>query len=553
MKELSVDEIREILEKPAAERSDAEKLQIGFTLLGWQRRKDFPPPHGSIREFATKEFPRSRPSKDPRTGERPRDVSYPTLIRWVKVAEMLSELRDRCPLWELSKLVELLGFSEPEQRERYLSLHTDAEFAEMDVRELRTSIRRFRGGASRVAAEQLASITAQAVERHLLDEHREWLDLVRVERGDEHEGSVYGVNVDFSDADAVKAATFAVTSIAMLENSRSKWQQTPKPRHHAREWSDVFLAESLIREDEVTDEQVVLAWTDAEEFVMRKAGTRFVMTRNVRRKPLSDWVCEPETRIGELACLVDTRSGSRNDLDAIIRPTPWEGNLTVQLPADHGPRLYEWSSPAVGTPLLWRVNAEGVDGAAAIALGLLQTLAEANPDMGFTTTCSHGVHVPGLMLDWLASLRNIWVQHVFCGKLDEPGKKENDRRFKQLSRFRDHGVPTVALIVTGAEWQNSLLRKRAAHLLDDGDSAPRGVIVERPYPTPDALRADGRRSRRSVPASQDALIEADQPASSDATLPICRRGTSCSGCETLCGYHLLRRLGKLSFSRLPLT
>jgi hypothetical protein len=550
MRELSVEEIREILRKPADERPKGHELEIGFTLLHWQKDKAYPPPFRSLRHFAL-----SGLGHDRLLDAGPRDVSYPTLVRWVNVAKMLSDLDAKYQDWDLSKLVELLTLSHPDQRKRYLSQSDkDGRLQKMKVRELRDSIREFHERASQVVAEQLVDVSDRVVQRRLLREHRGWLDLVRVVRGDQERQGIYGLDINLSHSDAAAAAEFAASTLSRLEPARSKWRQVPKLLRYQRagELSDVDRTEM---EKGATKGQIVLAWGAEDEFRQWTAGSGDPpMTRSVRRVAIGDWASlKPDSPIGQIGYLVDTRSGSRKELDAVIRPTPWVGNLTVQLPSYHGPRLYEHASPEAGTPLLWEISPDGPDGSAAIALGLLQTLAEANPEMGFTATCSHRVHVSDTMLDWLARLGNAWVQHVFCGEFGKPDEGENLHRFEQLRRFRDFGVPTVALIVTRGDWPNSLLRKQAAHLLVEVDDVRKGIIIERPRSSPDAPRADGRKSRRSVPASQDAPIEADQPASSEATLPICRRGTSCSGCETLCGYHLLRRLGKLSFSRLPLT
>lgn len=550
MRELSVDEIRETLRKPADERPKGHELDIGFTLLRWQENKAYPPPYRSLRHFALSGLGHDRLLE---TG--PRDVSYPTLVRWVNVAKMLSSLDRKYQDWDLSKLVEFLTLPHPDQRKRYLSQYDKGgRLEKMKVRELRDSVREFHERASRVVAEQLVDVTDRVVQRRLLREHRGWLDVVRVVRGDQERQAIYGIDINLSHADAAAAAEFAASTMSRLEPARSKWRQVPKLLRYQRagELSDVHRADI---EKGATEGQTVLAWGDGDEFRQWNAGSDAPsITRSVRRVGVGDWASlKSDSPIGQIQYLVDTRSGSRGELEAISRPTPWVGNLTVQLPSYHGPRLYQYLSPKAGSPLLWQISPDGPDGSAAVALGLLQTLAEANPEMGFTATCSHGVHVSDTMLDWLARLGNAWVQHVFCGEFGKPDEGENLHRFEQLRRFRDFGVPTVALIVTRGDWPNSLLRKQAAHLLEEVDPVRQGVIIERPHPSTDAPRADGRRSRRPTPPSQDALIEADETSSAETALPLCRRGTSCSCCETLCGYHLLRGLGKLSFSRLPLT
>jgi len=315
--------------------------------------------------------------------------------------------------------------------------------------------------------------------------------------------------------------------------------------------------------------RIGLTWSRGDDFRQREAltdRTPLPQSRSVRRVPLGSLVSPKPGHgaIGTIGCLADTRGKSWDDLDAIVRPTAWQGNLKVQLPADHYARLHEYRSPDAGTPLLWQVNAEGPDGCAAIALGILQVLAEANPEMGFTTTCSHGVYVPDVMLNWLASLDNVWVLHVVCGVLDTDeyvrrfeqlqrvgdDDKENARRFEQLKRFRDAGVPTAALIVTGDEWQNSLLRKRAAQLLHEvPDRRRKGAIIERPYLSPESPRSDGRRLSRRMRPSTQATLPVEDESSPEAEPPLICRG-DCRDCDVLCGYHALR--DRLSFHRLPL-
>ncbi len=222
----------------------------------------------------------------------------------------------------------------------------------------------------------------------------------------------------------------------------------------------------------------------------------------------------------------------------------------IQIPRDGSRRLNARHFPVrKDFPMLWRVDAEAADGSMSIALGLFQAIAEANPDMGFTTVCSHNFLVEEEMLCWLASLDNVWIAHSVSGWL---AKEEADIRFEAIHRFRDAGLRNVIFHTTSARWNNSETRKRALRVFEKEMETAPDYVIERPYF--DALGAGVasdapedvdvphcRRLPQSELCQEDAA--ADTTDDFDATPSRTRSSLAwpCGKCPILCGYSTIAK------------
>jgi hypothetical protein len=136
--------------------------------------------------------------------------------------------------------------------------------------------------------------------------------------------------------------------------------------------------------------------------------------------------------------------------------------LTIRLPRDPETALASLAGRK-GCPLpeFWRVDAESSDGSFSIALGLIQRLAELNPDMRFTTISSDYFRPSDMMLAWLAELPNVWVGHTVSAFFTHD---DLDSRFGSIARYIEAGVPTAVWVTTHWNWDNQAVLDRVLDL-----------------------------------------------------------------------------------------
>lgn len=577
---------------------DGRELEVASALLEMQERGTFPGGRSSIRDLVIHEFGL--------------ECRYKTVARWVAIAAMLAGPDDPRVQLGLSRLAELLPLKTSEQRRTYWEQLPDGQPIEMSVRELRNSVERFLNGTSEprcdVPPEARLGIDKTVVELAL---ERAGLKDHPLDVDDDVSSGVqrYVLTSRLGSSDAARAVAVAAKTLAAMKRSRSQWAACgpvcgPEERRWLPERPD-HLHQGLC-ENELADllpGQLRVEWDERQSVSVygRKEGdgrvrvARIPLARSkhrsrVVRPPLGR---EPSRKFGSIECLYggcmraatrlpqsemscfDDGSGDHGcycngpcgmpclPTDAgsdIIRNGLTNDLLRIQIPTDGKRRLSAHKFPLHdGLPLLWRMDAEAADGSMSIALGLFQAVAEANPDMGFTTVCSHNFLVEEEMLCWLASLGNVWVAHSVSGWLS---KEEADLRFDSIRRFTDAGVRSVIFLVTSRRWPSSETRKRALRLFEGphgaaGKAAP-DFVIERPYF--DAVGA-GRASDapegmalahcNRLPQSELCRDDAAAQTGDAEAAPDRRRNTRprpCGDCPILCGYSTIAKRNPLKLT-----
>lgn len=136
--------------------------------------------------------------------------------------------------------------------------------------------------------------------------------------------------------------------------------------------------------------------------------------------------------------------------------------LAIRLPVTGDASLRRYRDGSSREPSVWRVDAESSDGAMSIALGILQMWAETNPQMRFTSICSHAVIPSDAMLCWLSALSNVWVGHTTSPWFSQEAL---DVRFAAIKRYIAFGIPSVVWITIHPRWDNVKVLQRALELV----------------------------------------------------------------------------------------
>lgn len=171
----------------------------------------------------------------------------------------------------------------------------------------------------------------------------------------------------------------------------------------------------------------------------------------------SEWAHQPENVAKNFNVI---HNGVLNDLGGIRIPTNG-GDLGRLL-----------GTRPDGQPHKARTDAETADGSLSLALGIVQSWAEQNPDVHFMSIASMYVRPSDAMLEWAAALPNLWVGVTVSGWFSEA---ENEARFAALQRLIEFGIPTVVWIASHPDWDNGPVVRRAVKLVG------RDRIIEAPY------------------------------------------------------------------------
>jgi len=114
-------------------------------------------------------------------------------------------------------------------------------------------------------------------------------------------------------------------------------------------------------------------------------------------------------------------------------------------PGFHVSTPLNWELKKKGYPKIWRCDSESSTSCLSLAIGFTQRWAQANPDKWFVGISSDYFHVPDIMLEWAARLRNIVVGHTISSWFSPD---ETRSRVAQALRWQELGVKTTLWVVT---------------------------------------------------------------------------------------------------------
>jgi hypothetical protein len=482
------DQLTRLLQHP-----DGHELAIGFELLRRRQVGNLPTGYASVRQYV-----RAVSARD-----------YSTVMRWVRIADSLQDPADPRAEWGLHRLGELLRIEDPARREVFIAeQEPGGGVGRRPVRELRAEVSHFLGRqapAPTVTAphEVTAAAVRRAVRRAGLDPTAAGLRLTRGRRAD-GPGAVT-LTVQVGEPVAAQALTVAGGVLEELTRARSAWRKAPVPTQ-----APASMSLSLRAIDALGPRPVQVRWASRDLVEVVKAGTVIarlpvgretigrILKAEGNRKTAGVTPILGSIRLGCLRRATgfarcdqpcyDTPPDSRGcfsnlnehaihqdsqaqDFD-VIHNGLVNGLLSIRLPVtgsaslDRYTRRREFRQAAA-----LRVDAESADGAMSIGLGILQVWAENNPRLRFTTICSHAVWPSNAMLDWLASLPNVWVGHTVSAWF---GPDELDHRFACLDRYLDFGIPSAVWISTSPRWENGPVVQRALQRV------PPAAIIEYP-------------------------------------------------------------------------
>lgn len=501
--------------------------------------------------------------------ERP---DYSSVMRWVRAAEVLDGLDDPQRGWGVSQLIELARIADPASRADFVARCGDA--SRMPIRELRRRVTTHLANdavrrVSHTPEAILQRAVTLAVERLHPGCRGVQVRLRRPHGGDARQHLEVATPVlDDAAAEALATAARVTGEVGRV---RGVWRPAK-----GRPTVDPPPPSSLDEVLALPPGQLEASWVSPDLVELRKAGTPMLHLSVERCPPIAGGIIYPHgnTKTGTECGIVNTISqgclraatglpgtheacyvGPDNPHGCFANYTRVAQRhsslhfdvarnglvndcLRIRLPKSGRRSLAEYDQD------LWRVDSESADGSLSIALGLLQSWAEANPRHWMFTICSHAVRPSDGMLAWLAALQNTWAGHTVSAAFSP---REVDVRFDAIRRFVDWGIPSVVWIATRVGWENEAVLERVRGFVPDE------LIIESPYrrgPWAQELPLLGANplGACSDHRTDGANLEYDlaaPPEEMPRRMPL-NAHAHCTRCRLRCGLVALQALGRLA-------
>lgn len=451
---MDLDTLRHLLEEP-----DHNRCEIAFALLEMRRKREFPGGHKSLHTFVKRELGEDRPH-------------YATLARWVRIAETCEDPKrwptagDICRFasdHEPSEDVAPADQASADRSKRYQHRLSESRratrwsFSPEGPAQAHDVLERI---AVRMISSRQLAVTARVVKAR--------------KRSPRYRISIGAENLD-------QSLLTAVGVLGEVARELSKTQKAWERQSSSTRADCTVLEPQLLSRSSAI--QLEVAWDDDSQAVIHRGDTAVATLQVGRPSRMRGKIVMPtgtydtNRLCGVIECVTDNHLRS---LPTVVGDRRWlsrlgwqcaesesggaaaegvpdlshqQSGLRLRLPLDGSADLSEYDQP------FWLVDSRSADGSISVALGLLQTWAQANPSKRFAAICQHRFLPSETMLAWAGALGNVSVGTFLSTDMNEA---EIALRLRAVAHYRDFGVRCLLLLLPTDQLHDSERLRRSA-------------------------------------------------------------------------------------------